>query len=306
MAFLRKYRPDASYRFEMNPNTNSYDKITYSVQLKGLDEQMLALNASGIKEYTGLKEGNYTFLIRACNHHTHQTEVEEIHLRILPPWYRSIYAYIMYVLLLVALGYGIYKLLNQRFNKQHQKRLDELKEESLKREFKLKEEALAQEKRIVELENNKLQQELLLKSQELSNSMFYVIQKQEIFTFMQDELQKISAYLRKEQTKDALRKLNRLLEKVHANIEDEDNWQKLENNFNIVHNNFLSRLKERYPDLTSSELKLAAYIRMDLITKEVALLFNLSERGMESARYRLRKKLGLSREESLSKFLQNF
>ena len=103
-----------------------------------------------------------------------------------------------------------------------------------------------------------------------------------------------------------LRKLNRLLEKVHANIEDEDNWQKLENNFNIVHNNFLSRLKERYPDLTSSELKLAAYIRMDLITKEVAPLFNLSERGMESARYRLRKKLGLSREESLSKFLQNF
>ena len=135
---------------------------------------------------------------------------------------------------------------------------------------------------------------------------FYVIQKQEIFTFMQDELQKISAYLRKEQTKDALRKLNRLLEKVHANIEDEDNWQKLENNFNIVHNNFLSRLKERYPDLTSSELKLAAYIRMDLITKEVAPLFNLSERGMESARYRLRKKLGLSREESLSRFLQNF
>ena len=151
---------------------------------------MLALNASGIKEYTGLKEGNYTFLICAYNHHTHQTEVEEIHLRILPPWYRSIYAYIMYVLLLVVLGYGIYKLLNQRFNKQHQKRLDELKEESLKREFKLKEEALAQEKRIVELENNKLQQELLLKSQELSNSMFYVIQKQEIFTFMQDELRK--------------------------------------------------------------------------------------------------------------------
>jgi len=305
-AIVRKYRPNASYRFEMNPDMNSYDKTTYSVQLKGLDEQMLQLDASGIKEYTGLKEGNYTFLVRAYNQYTHQYEVEEISLKILPPWYRSICAYIIYILIIAASGYGIYRLLNRRFNKQHQKCLDELKEESLKREFKLKEEALAREKKIIELENNKLQQELLLKSQELSNSMFYVIQKQEIFTFMQDELQKISAHLRKEQAKDALRKLNRLLEKVHANIEDEDNWQKLENNFNIVHNNFLSRIKEQYPDLTSSELKLAAYIRMDLITKEVAPLFNLSERGMESARYRLRKKLGLLREESLSKFLQNF
>ena len=75
---------------------------------------------------------------------------------------------------------------------------------------------------------------------------------------MQDELQKISAYLRKEQTKDALRKLNRLLEKVHANIEDEDNWQKVgENNFNIVHNNFLSRLKERYPRSYIQRIKIS-------------------------------------------------
>lgn len=303
---IKKYRPDTSFRFEMNLNTNSCDEISYSVRLKGLDEQMLPLNASGIKEYTGLKEGYYTFYIYAYNQYTHQAEVDEINLKILPPWYRSIYAYIFYLLFIIILGYGIYGLMNRRFNKQHQKCLDELREESFKREFQLKKEALAQEKKIVKLENDKLKQELLLKSQELSNSMFYIIQKQEILAFMKDELQKISAYLRKEQYEEAMRKLNRLLEKIHANIENEDNWQKLEDNFNIVHNNFISRLKECYVNLTPNELKLAAYIRMDLITKEVAPLFNLSERGVESARYKLRKKLGLSREESLSKFLQNF
>lgn len=305
-SIVGKYRPDASYRFEMNPDITSRNGVTYYVQLKGLDEQMLELRHSGIKEYTGLKEGKYTFIIHSDNPQTGQSEQEEIELRIIPPWYRSIFATLIYLLLLTACSYGVYRLLNRRFNKQHQKRLNELKEEAVKREYLLKEETFAQEKKIVELENNKLQQELLMKSQELSNSMLNVIQKQEIFTFLQDELQKVTSFLRKEQTKEAQRKLNRLLEKIHANIEDEDNWQKLENNFNIVHNNFLSRLKERYPNLTTSELKLAAYIRMDLITKEVAPLFNLSERGMESARYRLRKKLGLSREESLSKFLQNF
>lgn len=303
---IGKYRPDTSYRFQMNPNIESHNGNTYYVQLKGLDEQMLELRQSGVKEYTGLKEGIYTFIVHSYNPLTSQSEKEEIKLQILPPWYRSIFAYITYLLLLTACSYGIYRLLNLRFNKQHLKRLNELKEETIKREYLLKEEAFSQEKKIVELENNKLQQELLMKSQELSNSMFNVIQKQEIFTFLQDELQRVTSFLRKEQTKDAQRKLNRLLEKIHENIEDGNNWKKLENNFNIVHNNFLCRLKERYPDLTSSELKLAAYIRMDLITKEVAPLFNLSERGMESARYRLRKKLGLSREESLSKFLQNF
>lgn len=301
-----KYASNTSYRFEMNPDISPLNPCTYYVQLQGQDEEELPLNASGIKEYTGLNEGKYVFQVHAYNHFTQQHDYDRITLLVLPPWYRSIYAYTGYAGLMVGLMVVAYKLLKHKMNKQQQRCIDELKEESLKREFEMKEAALAQEKRIVELENSKLQQELMLKSQEVSNSMFYVIQKQEIFTFMQEELQKISAHLRRDQQAEALRKLSRLLEKVHANIEDEDNWKKLENNFNIVHNNFLSRLKEKYPDLTVSELKLSAYIRMNLITKEVAPLFNLSERGMESARYRLRKKLGLSREESLSKFLQDF
>ena len=102
------------------------------------------------------------------------------------------------------------------------------------------------------------------------------------------------------------RKINRLSDKIRHNIDEEESWKKLEDNFNIVHNNFMTRLKDRYPNLSSNDLKLAAYIRMDLLTKEIAPLLNISERGLESARFRLRKKLGLGRNESLSEFLKNF
>lgn len=303
---IQKYSPENSYRFEMNPSILPNNNMSYYVQLEGINEQLLPLDNSGIKEYTDLKEGDYKFHILAQNNYTREIQRETIELKILPPWYRSIYAYIMYFVVFSILLYGAYRILDYFMQKQHQKRMEELRKEAYKREFKLKEEALERDKQIIELQNEKLQQDLKLKSHELSNSMFYILQKQEIFTFMKEELQKIASSLRKDNNDDALKKLYMLLQKVSSNIEDEGNWEKLQDNFNIVHNNFIFRLKEKYPTLTSNDLKLAAYIRMNLITKEVAPLFNISERGLESARYRLRKKLNLKREDSLSKFLQDF
>ncbi|MCD8166582.1 MAG: hypothetical protein LUE93_10995 [Bacteroides sp.] len=300
------YQAGASYRFRANPHIATHTGTTYYVQLQGLDEHPIPLGTNGIKEYTGLREGTYTFTASAHSSYTNTWEKDEIQLRILPPWYRSRIAWLIYLLLIGWFIYSIYRIQTHYLNRQHLRNLEALKEENLRREFTLKEEALEKEKKIVELEKEKLHQDLLLKSQELSNSLFNVMQKQEIFTSIRNDLQKIAMLLRKEQTPEARQKPNRLLEKVHTHIADEDNWQKLENNFNIVHNNFFARLKERYPSLTMNDLKLAAYIRMDLITKEVAPLFNLSERGLESARLRLRRKLELKREESLSRFLQEF
>lgn len=83
----------------------------------------------------------------------------------------------------------------------------------------------------------------------------------------------------------------------------DDNWEHFAHHFDKVHNDFLIVLKSRYPNLTPSELKLCAYLRMNLSNKEIAQLINISTRGVEIARYRLRKKLGLTKEVNLFEFL---
>lgn len=76
--------------------------------------------------------------------------------------------------------------------------------------------------------------------------------------------------------------------------------------FNQLHREFYYRLKSTYPELTLKDLKMCAYLRMNLSTKEMTSLLNVKTRGVEASRYRLRKKFKLSKESNLTKFLMQF
>ena len=76
--------------------------------------------------------------------------------------------------------------------------------------------------------------------------------------------------------------------------------------FNEVHRGFFDRLKRMYPSLTPKDLKLCAYLKMNLSTKEIATLTNVSIRGVEASRYRLRKKLELDSEINLNEFVMTY
>jgi len=73
-----------------------------------------------------------------------------------------------------------------------------------------------------------------------------------------------------------------------------------------VHEEFLKRLKENYPDLSPRELKLCAYLRLNISSKEIANLMDISVRGVEISRYRLRKKLQLEHDRNLTEFIISF
>jgi DNA-binding CsgD family transcriptional regulator len=71
-----------------------------------------------------------------------------------------------------------------------------------------------------------------------------------------------------------------------------------------VHHEFFTELKAFFPDLTQKELRLCAFVRMNLTNKEIASILNISVRGVETARYRLRKRLSLNHEEDMAEFLE--
>jgi DNA-binding CsgD family transcriptional regulator len=90
-----------------------------------------------------------------------------------------------------------------------------------------------------------------------------------------------------------------LHKKIDENISNQDDWQIFENNFERAHDKFFTKMKTNYPDLTSSDLRLCAYLHMNLSSKEIAPLLGISVRGVENHRYRLRKKMNLEHDENL-------
>ena len=85
-----------------------------------------------------------------------------------------------------------------------------------------------------------------------------------------------------------------------------ESWKLFQENFDLIHKQFFRHLRETYPTLTATDLKFCAYLRLNFNTKEIARLTGLSVRGVEGARYRLRKKLRLKENEDLVAFLVDF
>jgi DNA-binding CsgD family transcriptional regulator len=98
----------------------------------------------------------------------------------------------------------------------------------------------------------------------------------------------------------------KLLKTVDNSIAHKDEWKIFEYNFNQVHEEFFFQLKKQFPELTHKDLKICAYIKMNLTTKEIAPLLNISIRGVETHRYRLKRKLNLDNDNSLATYLRNF
>ncbi len=123
------------------------------------------------------------------------------------------------------------------------------------------------------------------------------MRKNEVLQHLRDQL------LQAHQDPNALRKLIRAIDQ---HLDSEHDWALFEAAFNEVHDDFFKRLMSAYPDLTPGDLRLAAYLKLNLSSKEIAPLLNISVRGVENKRYRLRRKLGLSEEENLTEFILHF
>ena len=169
--------------------------------------------------------------------------------------------------------------------------------------FQMEEEK--REKELVKLRNQQLEVDLKQKSSELGDSTMNLVRKNDMLQEIDEEMVALSESVRREESKAAItRKIADIRRGIRNNMNDDGNWDKFRENFDLVYDNFMQKLRHNYPDLKKNDLKLCAYLRMGLSSKEIASLLNVSVRSIETARYRLRKKLGMDSGDNLLEFIQ--
>ena len=286
-----------AYHFEYSaPGFGLQKNIEYSYRLEGYEKNWSKWSNKTEKDYTNLPAGNYVFHVKA--HDNLGNESEEINYRfnIQSPWYKSIWAYLCY---LVIIGFGIRKYSTwQKKKLQRQKSIYEEKQRQMSVVHQL--EIEQNEKEIIRLKNEKLEAEIMLKTKELADTSMQLVERSDALSKVKEELQKL--YKNTNENHD-IKKTIHLLNDIEKNSAS---WEKFAVHFDEINNNFLKNLKAHFPKLTNTDLKVCAYLQLNLASKEIAQLMNITVRGVEISRYRLRKKLGLNTEQSIAEFLDQY
>ena len=155
---------------------------------------------------------------------------------------------------------------------------------------------------MIALRNEKLQSEVDFKTTELATNAMHLVQKSELLTKIKSELNHLTKSISNPETALEIKKMIKVLGEDEKMDED---WEHFSQHFDKVHSDFGLVLKETHPDLSANDLKLCTYLRMNLSSKEIAQLLNITTRGVEISRYRLRKKLGITKEVNLFDYLIN-
>jgi len=265
------------------PYYENVEKIRYSYRVKGSSDNFSIPSQSSMITFPHLPSGNYTFQVKATIEGTNEVYYsQDLQIRILPPWYLGWMGYVLLFLLLCGAAYLL--------SMYHKTRLQRQKSH-IANEY---------EKEMAKMENNILQEQVRLQNEELLRITKTMLRKNKLMNKLDTEILKMSE--NKSIPASNLRGLKAIVE-INKNPEEE--WKIFEMSFNNTYNNYLVNLSNRFPGLTTSDLKLAAYIRMNISSKEIASLLNISLKSIEMARYRLRKKLEIEHEQNLTAFLMS-
>jgi ligand-binding sensor domain-containing protein len=317
-------------------------KNRYAYYLENFETKWNEVGNKREATYTNLDPGTYYFHVRACNNDgIWNLEGASLKIIIDPPWYQSNLAKLIYVALSILFISALALYLIYIFKRQKRKMEIEKKrklnaqkrqfeEEAMKAEREilelmnqklenelyvleqkkilnekneqLRQEQLKAEKEILNLHQEKLKNEISFKTNKLASLALHYAHKNEILISIKEDLKKVPH--------DNLELNSQMVKKIINSIETDldldENWSQFELHFDEVHENFLKRFREKYPDLRPIYLKLSAYIRMKLSSKQIAALMNTSLASVEKNRHRLKEKLNLDEGIKLSDYIEKF
>jgi hypothetical protein len=279
-----------SIHFEYASTLFEHDKnIKFSYQLVGFDREWSAWGTKSEKDYTNLPAGKYTFNIKARTGVGNESAVVGYTFVVLPAWYNTIWMKIFYLILIVLLIRLIIKWQKRKHIKE-QDRMSYLHQLELDRN----------EKEIVRLQNEKLEADVNYKNKELSTMTMHLVQRGKVLAKIKEVISAVIKNHDINESSPSFRHLIRLIRDVEKKDQELDH---LSVHFNHINTEFFNKLKDLYPDLSQNDLKFCAYLSMNLSSKEMAQLMNVTIKAIEVGRYRLRKKLHLKPETNLYEFL---
>jgi DNA-binding CsgD family transcriptional regulator len=296
--------PFSHNSFEVHYSATYFEstRMFYSSYIEGFDEGWTDYSYSSQRQLTNLPEGEYTFWVKARNIHSVVSQPTGFKFIVLPPWYRTMTARIIYGVVVLLLLVFAWYLQNWLISRSRALELQKQQEKFRITEEHLRSEALEKEKEMIRLRNEKLRNEMVFKEKELANSTMNVIQKNDFLLNIKDDLLRI---YRDGSLKEIQNKVSEIVRKIDRDIDNESQWELFEVHLEQVHQDFLTRLRKLFPDMTLRETRLCAYLRMEMTSKEISSLMNISVRAVENNRYKLRKKLGLDGKDNLNEFIRN-
>ena len=218
-------------------------------------------------------------------------KISNFEFSVMNPWYSSFWMILLYFIIMGGILYLYYKWNKIRYIQKLKLRDEELKHQKKILELELTAE---NELNIQEYEKHILELELQSKSSEVIGKSLSIAKQSEM-------IENIHTILDSDMDINKLK--SEIKKAIKINSVHKQEWQMFEANLNQINNEFIINLSKKYPNLTSKDIKLCVYLKMNLSSKEIAPMMNISFRGVELHRYRLRKKLNLIHVENLSKFL---
>ncbi|MEW4923692.1 triple tyrosine motif-containing protein [Algibacter sp. 2305UL17-15] len=259
------------------PEYDNYLDVKYQYKLEGGLDKWSKWTEKSQVTFENLSFGDYTFNVRAKVGDKLSENIASYSFYVQRPWYISNAALFFYALLLL-----IIILITHRAYKRHYVK-------------KFSRDQLESEQALMQINNEKLNQDIENKNRELAISTMSIIKKNRVLNKIKKELKKNKS------TNNSV-----ALKLIDNNLNDSKDWSFFEQAFNNADKDFLEKIKLSHPDLTPNDLRFCAYLRLNLSSKEMAPLLNISVKSVETKRYRLRKKLGLEHDSGLVDYILKF
>ena len=269
-------------------NYQKYEKVKYQYILEGYDMGWSLWNDTPDVSFSNLPSGSYKFAVRSKIGNEISDITEWFEFKIKPPWYRSNLMYLIYAISMISIFILINKIYNNYYELERKKLI-----KINKRKLQIND--LASQKELMKIRNEKLQNDIENKNREIAIATMSTVKRNEFLNKIKNELKNL----------ETQPKIDRLIKLINKNLKKNEDWEFFEKAFNNADKDFLTKLKDLHPSLTHNDLRLCAFLRLNLLSKEIAPLLNISVRSVEVKRYRLRKKLNMNRDDSISDYFIN-